>query len=326
MIPTYNAQAHVAAAVRSALAQSLGTIEVIVVDDGSTDGTLSIVQTLAESDPRLRLERQPRNMGPAAARNRGFALARGIWIAVLDADDFMVPDRLAGLTAVAERIEADAIADNLVTFAEDNMASARLHLAGATPGWISAGDYLRQGLLFGSGRDYGYLKPIFRAERLRALGVAYNEQLRIAEDDDLMVRALIGGLKYWLEPTQTYFYRRHSNSTSHRLSAANARAMCEASAELIARAQASPQLELLAKRHRALRRGLAFVELVEALKRKSWSEAVRIGFHEPSALPLLRMPIRAALGRMTFGPGRERPSFSSSRPGSGRLAQLGTKR
>ena len=70
VMPTYNSAAHVADAVKSALAQTLQPIEVIVIDDGSADDTVAIVRSLAVGDPRVVIEKLPRNSGPAAARNR----------------------------------------------------------------------------------------------------------------------------------------------------------------------------------------------------------------------------------------------------------------
>jgi glycosyltransferase involved in cell wall biosynthesis len=86
VMPLYNKAPHVEAAVRSALDQSRPAAEVIVVDDGSTDGSLQIVRGI--EDDRLRiLERSPPGPGGYAARNLGIKSAKGDWIAFLDADD-----------------------------------------------------------------------------------------------------------------------------------------------------------------------------------------------------------------------------------------------
>lgn len=93
VIPTYQRIATLRAAIDSVLAQTMGDVELIVVDDGSTDGTAEAVRSLAE--PRLVLLRHETNRGAAAARNTGIAAARGGWVALLDSDDVWTPDKLA---------------------------------------------------------------------------------------------------------------------------------------------------------------------------------------------------------------------------------------
>ena len=89
----YNGAKYLREAIDSVLAQTFSSFELIIVDDGSTDGTMEILNTY--SDPRIRLIRNERNLGLAAARNRAFAAARGEFVAIHDADDASAPDRLA---------------------------------------------------------------------------------------------------------------------------------------------------------------------------------------------------------------------------------------
>ncbi|CAN7220842.1 glycosyltransferase family A protein [Phenylobacterium sp. LjRoot225] len=93
VIPAYNAQATLAETLESALAQNCRDIEVIVVDDGSSDQTVSIAEAYAARDRRVRLVGQA-NGGVARARNRGVAEARAAYVAPLDADDLWHPAKL----------------------------------------------------------------------------------------------------------------------------------------------------------------------------------------------------------------------------------------
>lgn len=91
IIPTYNRAHLVGDSIRSVLAQTYDSVEVIVVDDGSTDDTAEVIAAI--SDPRLRYIRQP-NRGRSNARNHALSLARGRYIAFLDSDDLFLPDKL----------------------------------------------------------------------------------------------------------------------------------------------------------------------------------------------------------------------------------------
>ena len=97
LMPVYNASRYLREAVESVLAQSHSALELIAVDDASSDGSYELLQELAARDPRVRVFRQTHNQGIVAARNRAFreASPAAEFCAILDADDVCEPDRLA---------------------------------------------------------------------------------------------------------------------------------------------------------------------------------------------------------------------------------------
>lgn len=93
--PVWNAAATLEATVASARAQVRGDWEMLLVDDGSTDGSGALAARLAAEEPRIRLLGGTERRGPAAARNEGIRAARGRYVAFLDADDLWYPEKLA---------------------------------------------------------------------------------------------------------------------------------------------------------------------------------------------------------------------------------------
>lgn len=94
VMPAYNAESYIETAVRSVMEQTVRNWELIILDDGSRDGTCAIARRLAAEDGRIRFLRNPENMGVAKTRNRGIALCAGQYVALLDSDDVWHPDKL----------------------------------------------------------------------------------------------------------------------------------------------------------------------------------------------------------------------------------------
>jgi hypothetical protein len=109
IMPAWNAEATIGAALASVLAETAVDLECVVVDDASTDGTTSVVEAIAADDPRVRLVRAPVNAGASAARNLALDVARGTWLAFLDADDRLLPGGLAAMMRAAEDRAALAV-------------------------------------------------------------------------------------------------------------------------------------------------------------------------------------------------------------------------
>lgn len=123
IIPVYNTEDYVSEAVNSILQQTLSSLEVIIVNDGSTDSSSEIVEDIAKHDSRVRVIHQL-NQGQGAARNLGLENARGKYIYFMDSDDLLAEDALEICLARAERDDLDLVFFDAETFgdvkAEDN--------------------------------------------------------------------------------------------------------------------------------------------------------------------------------------------------------------
>ena len=297
VVPAFNAEPYICSAIRTVLAQTMSRLELIVIDDGSTDATLELAEREAGLDQRVRVHRMERNSGVSAARNRGFDLARGKWIATLDSDDLMAPDRLEHLVDLGERYDADMVADNLVEFtSSDGPLTRFFRLDGDLT--IDAEHYLRRTMFFQNSVHYGLLKPLFRAEAVRRTTHRYDEHLRIAEDDDFYLRLLLEGLSLRLCASPFYFYRQHPGAATEHITSDDVALMTEASGRLLGDFPRHPLRKLMDRRHRAFERASDYLRLIAALRSKDAVGAIRIAARRPSALPLLRTPLKTKLVKL----------------------------
>lgn len=179
VLPTYNRAHVVARAIRSVLDQSWRDLELIVVDDASSDETPGVVAAIR--DPRLRTIRLAGRTGAAAARNRGIAAARGAFIAFQDSDDVWHPQKLAAQMAAIR-----GAGDNVVS----SVCSYRHHKHGRsfeirrTPGRVCGEDVVRLLMLETS---FGTQTLLVRRAALEAAG-GFDETLPRAQDYELCLR------------------------------------------------------------------------------------------------------------------------------------------
>jgi glycosyltransferase involved in cell wall biosynthesis len=116
VVPVLNAEAWLDECLISALGQSMAGIEVVCVDDGSSDRSAEILEQAAARDARVRVIRHDKTLGAAAARNAGIAAARGRYVRMLDADDLLPRDSTALLFDRAQETGAEIVRGALALF------------------------------------------------------------------------------------------------------------------------------------------------------------------------------------------------------------------
>jgi glycosyltransferase involved in cell wall biosynthesis len=206
VIATYNHARFLGAAIDSAVAQTLEGVEVVVVDDGSTDDTEAV---LARYGGRLRVIRQP-NRGLAAARNAGLAAASGTYVSFLDADDVLLPTKLAEQAAILDRAPTVGwtYCDVLI---ETTAAGAEMRASER----FGYGARMLEGWLFPElihGNFIPAIAPLVRRTVLDAAG-GFDERLTALEDWDLWLRlSLIAEARY--SPAVLVRYRVHPGGMS----------------------------------------------------------------------------------------------------------------
>jgi succinoglycan biosynthesis protein ExoO len=218
VIPAFNAEASIARALDSALAQTISSLEVLVVEDGSADETHSVATAIAARDSRVRVLRNETNMGFSRTMNRGLHEARGTWIAQLDSDDTWLPERLERLLEHAD--DSDVIADD-IAIAPDEGSTNR-------PGGFQPGSMLRQVGLYVSAprrlglveflrRDPGLVHPMIRNEFLTREKLDFAETVRSGSDFALWALLLARGARWTQLPDAYYVYTRAPNALTRNL-------------------------------------------------------------------------------------------------------------
>jgi succinoglycan biosynthesis protein ExoO len=218
VIPNYCAAGTLNRAVESARRQTIASIEIIVVDDASTDDSWDIISRQVANEPRLRAVRNKQNRGKSVGMNLGISLARGRWVAVLDADDWYHPERLTALMEVAERHRVDMVADNQFFY---DAAADRIVGTAWSAGdgeWEMTLDGFIDGADAYAAFDVGMLKPIVRTDFARRPALAYDEAARDGHDFFHLLQFYAEGGRSAIADTPYYFYTQPFGALSHRWS------------------------------------------------------------------------------------------------------------
>jgi hypothetical protein len=178
LMPTYNAGRYLRPAIESVLAQTFTDFELLIIDDQSTDGSLAVLN--AYDDPRIRVVQNEQNIGLVRSRNNGLRLASGEYIAVLDADDVTLPNRLEEqVRCLREQQDVGIVASgSLIIDAEGNTLE--------THNYDMSPEQMYCTLTFAN--EIFHSSVTFRRQLILGIG-GYDESFKYAEDYDLWLRA-----------------------------------------------------------------------------------------------------------------------------------------
>ncbi|MET0374257.1 MAG: glycosyltransferase [Rhizorhabdus sp.] len=277
IIAAYNGERTIARAVASALSEP-EVREVIVVDDASSDESATRAADADDGSGRLKIFRHDANRGPSAARNLALRSGSADLVAVLDADDFIVPGRFARLLAVPDW---DMIADNIAFVPEAALPAFDIgQLDDCAPGdWpMNFGDFIDGNIPEPnvSRGELGFLKPVIRREMLTRTGVAYDESLRLGEDFILYCQMLAAGARFRLIGQCGYVAVERPQSLSGRHRTADLAALAAAHEGLLRHpgVRGADRRSLLRHRAHVLRK-LGHRDFLDRKQARGFGHAVR---------------------------------------------------
>ncbi|MDD4286888.1 MAG: glycosyltransferase [Candidatus Peribacteraceae bacterium] len=197
VMPAFNVEQYIAEAIESILSQSFSDFELIIVNDGSSDRTLNVIEDYARRDPRICYRSNSQNLNAAVAANIGLTLARGIYIARMDADDIAVPQRLEKQVRFLEsHPEVGVVGGAMMLMTEDKRILAKRE-------YRLTNEAIQKRIFKYS--PFCHASIMFRKSILDRVGL-YDPRYRTAYDYDLFLR--IGLVtKFANLPELLYWYR-----------------------------------------------------------------------------------------------------------------------
>ncbi len=192
IVPVYNAERFLSRCIQSIINQTYKSIELILVDDGSTDGSSSVCNEYAQLDARVKVIEQ-RNSGPAAARNAGLHHATGDFVFFLDADDFVDPNAIAVLVSAYDRHKPDLVMGNFCKLEPSGAILPQPFPLGSSTAQPSsdaillspedAFDYVRHFLKHPSNHLVSYCwGRLYKLSIISQHGLSFHEDMRLFED------------------------------------------------------------------------------------------------------------------------------------------------
>ena len=180
IVPIYNAEKYIAQCIQSLLAQTLGEIEIIIVNDGSTDNSKSIILQYAANDGRI-VFIDGGNEGVSAARNKGIIIAKGEYLGFVDADDYAAENMYQVLFEKAKEGGADVAICNVQLVSENKEGRQRLSLENAVIN-IEINRNAALTDLMHYKYDHANFNKIYAADIIKQHGLRFNSEMKVHED------------------------------------------------------------------------------------------------------------------------------------------------
>jgi succinoglycan biosynthesis protein ExoO len=252
-------------------------LEVLIINDASTDNTLDVAKALASEDSRVRVISLAANGGAGAARNAGLDAARGDWVAILDADDAYVPSRLAMLESACIGMKADVVLDNFFYYEPESGAATTPAIPiGDTVDVVDVYSFAAHARSYSGEADWGLLKPMFSRKFLEVNGLRYQASCRHGQDFILMLQTLLVGGICLLVRIPGYLYTPRSSGMSR--TTVNYPALIEHTKALLndQRIRSDPHLyKILEQGISATKRLAANITLAEVIGRREYLQLAR---------------------------------------------------
>ncbi|MGQ9656765.1 MAG: glycosyltransferase family 2 protein [Fimbriimonadales bacterium] len=291
--PAYNVASYIGQCIESVQAQTFSDWEMLIVDDASTDDTVAAVQRYL-SDPRIRLLQNPQNMGPSDTRNRALDAAQGEWIAVVDADDWIAPERFEKLLYFAESHGAEMVAD-LQVYQTAWGSIYQVSWATYAKPPRTPRTYCIEEVI----KAHPSFKPLLKRAFLNEQRIRYQSGIRVSEDYAFFIEVLLKGGRFALLPEPMYYYRVRPGTTVTRYDTLEERR--KSLEYLLQLPQTTPRIaNLLRWAYRRERTYALYPQLARCVKQGEWRTAANLLRESPQLIGLLLIALPQALYRRLF--------------------------
>lgn len=215
IIPVHNSEKYLDQCIESILSQTYHALQIICVNDGSSDGSLYILEQHAEADSRITVESQS-NQGVSAARNRGLEIATGEYIGFVDSDDWIEPTMVDTLLTALLRKETDLAICSVTQHDDDKKGEPMARRSFPNQSFLEPTECHEFVDRFSRGEfDFANWNKLFRRSIIENHKIRFNHDLHIGEDFLFNLRYITHAQSFVILESQLYHYRIHGGSLWH---------------------------------------------------------------------------------------------------------------